>query len=414
MSPNDFLQITILIIFLSLSSFFSASETALMSLSKIRIRHMLEEKIKGAEVINKLVKTPNKLLGAILIGNNIVNIGASAIATSLAIKHFGDKGVTIATGLMTMLVLIFGEITPKSLAANNSEKVALKVAKYVYAITFLLNPIIKVFNYITNFIIYILVGRVDKTAPFITEEELKTMVDVSHEEGVLQVEEKQMIHNIFDFGDSQVLNIMTPRTDMSAISFESTYDEILAIFKSERYSRILVYEDTIDNIIGILHVKDLVLYENNIEIFHISKYIKEPYYTYEYKKITELFEDMRKNRVSMAIVLDEYGGTAGLVTIEDLVEEIVGEILDEYDEQENEIEVIKEDEFIVDGGTKIDLVNEMLGINIESEDFDSIGGFVIGEFGGFPNEGEVLEYNNIKFIVESIDKNRIKKLKILT
>jgi len=411
---NTVWQIIVLIILLVLSGIFSAAETGLMSLSKIRIRHMVDENIKGAELVKKLVENPNKLLSAILVGNNVANIAASAIATSIAIDFFGDTGVGIATGIMTLLVLIFGEITPKSMAAKNSEKVSLKVARFISVITKLLGPIITILMYITNLIIGIFGGKVDKDQPFITEEELRTMVDVSHEEGVLEGEEKEMIYNVFEFGDSQVKDIMVPRTDIVSIDIDSSYEEVINIFKEEHFSRIPVYQESIDNIVGTLYVKDLLLSENTGEDFSVKKYMREPYYTYEFKKITELFEEMRKKRVAMAVVLDEYGGTAGIVTMEDLVEEIVGDIGDEYDELENEIEVVKEDEYVVHGTTKIELVNDMIGTNIESEDFDSIGGFVIGQLGRFPIEGETVEYNNIKFIVEDVDRNRIKKMRILT
>lgn len=415
MDSDSTWQLIILVILLCSSAFFSASETALMSLSKIRIRHMVDEKVKGAQLVSKLVENPGKLLSAILIGNNVVNIGASALATSIAIDYFGEKGVGIATAMMTILVLIFGEITPKSIAARNSESISLKVSGIINIITTILNPITIIFNYLTNGIVRLLGGKVEMGKPYITEEELKTMVDVSHEEGVLEVEEKQMIYNVFEFGDSQVKDVMVPRTDMVAIEVSSTYEEIMDVFKREQFSRLPIYKETTDNIIGILHVKSLVFFDNSKEKFDINKYMIKPYFTYEYKPTTELFDEMRKNRVAMTVVLDEYGGTAGIVTMEDLVEEIVGDIEDEYDNEEHdEIQVIKEDEYIVDGSAKIELVNEMIGTNIESEDFDSIGGYVIGEIGGFPKKGETIECGNIKFIIEDIDKNRIKKLKILT
>lgn len=407
-------QVFALLILLSLSSFFSAAETALMSLSKIRLRHMVDEKVKGADTINKLVEDPSKLLGSILVGNNVVNIGASALATSLAISVWGNAGVGIATGIMTILVLIFGEITPKSFAAKDSEKTALKVAKPIYIITIVLSPIVSVLMFITNFIIKFLGGNPEKQNSFITEEELKTIVDVSHEEGVLEGDEKKMIYNVFEFGDSQAKDVMTPRTDMIAVDIHSTYDEIIALFKEEQFSRMPVYEDNTDNIVGILYIKDLFFFEGNEEKFDLQELIRPPFFTYEFKGISELFAEMRAKRTPMAIVLDEYGGTAGIVTTEDLVEEIVGDIEDEYDEEGEEIEVIKEDEYIVDGGTRIDLINEMLGTHIESEDFDSIGGFVIGVLGRLPEAGEAVEYTNIKFIVESTDKNRIEKLRVLT
>ncbi|MBU3114368.1 HlyC/CorC family transporter [Clostridium lacusfryxellense] len=413
MDPDAW-QIIALVILLGCSAFFSASETGLMTLSKIRLRHMVDSEVKGADRVNKLLKNPSKLLGGILVGNNIANIGASALATSLSIKYWGESGVGIATIAMTILVLIFGEITPKSLAAQNSEKISIKVARPLSLITFILNPIIVVLIYITNTFIRLLGGEIGKQKPFITEEELKTMVSVSHEEGVLEGEEKQMIYNVFEFGDSQAKDVMTPRTDMIVANANSTYEELIKIFREEQFSRLPIYEDTVDNIIGVLYIKDLIFYEDGKDKFSIEKHMRVPYFTYEYKSTVDLFADMRLNRVPIAILLDEYGGTSGIVTIEDLVEEIVGDIDDEYDDDTDKIEVIKEDEFIVDGDTKISMVNEMIGLNIESDDFDSIGGFVTGIHGRLPKTGETINYNDTKFIIQNTSKNRIIKLKIIT
>ncbi|MBU3158407.1 hemolysin family protein [Clostridium frigoris] len=414
MVPDGTFQIICLVILLLCSAFFSASETALMTLSKIRLRNMVESKIKGANIINKLLENPSKLLGGILVGNNIANIGASALATSLAITYFKDSGVAIATITMTILVLIFAEITPKSLAAQNSEKIALKIANPLSVITFILNPLVTVLIYITDSIIKVLGGEVNKRRPFITEEELKTMVSVSHEEGVLEGEEKQMIYNVFDFRDSQAKDVMTPRTDMIVANSNSTYAELINIFRQEQFSRLPIYEDTVDNIIGVLYIKDLIFFENGKDEFKIEKHMRSPYFTYEFKSTADLFADMRLKRVPISIILDEYGGTAGIVTFEDLVEEIVGDIDDEYDDDIDQIQVIKEDEFIVAGDTKISMVNEMIGLNIESDDFDSIGGFVTGLLGRLPKTGETINYNDTKFIVQDINKNRIIKLKVIT
>lgn len=403
-----------LIILIGLSAFFSSSETALISLSKIRLRTMVEEGVKNADIVSNLIDKPNKLLGAILIGNNVVNIGASALATSIAIEYFGSKGVAISTIVMTLLLLIFGEVTPKSLAAQNSESASLKVAKPIYFITIILKPFVTVLTIITNGIIRLLGGNVSEKQPLITEEELKSIVNVSHEEGVLEGDERQMIYNVFEFGDSQAKDVMTPRTNMAAVSIESSYCDLVEFLKEENFSRIPVYEEDIDDIVGIMHIKDLIFYMDNKENFSLRDIIRPAYFTYEFKPTVELFDDMRLNRFPIAIILDEYGGTAGMVTTEDLVEEIVGEIKDEYDEEHEDIEVIKEDEYLVDGSTKIDLLNEMIGTNIESEDFDSVGGFVIGILGRFPEEDEIIEYVNIKFIVEKIEKNRIEKLRVLT
>ena len=415
MEPSDLWQSILLIVLLMMSAFFSASETALMSLSKIRLRHMLEENVKGAERVSRLLKSPSHMLGAILVGNNIVNIASSALATSIAITLFGPvKGIGISTGVMTLLVLIFGEITPKSIASERSEQIALKVAAPISILMVLLTPVLTAIMFVTGLLIKMMGGSPDKDRPFITEEELKTMVTVSHEEGVLEVDEKKMIYNVFEFGDSQVGDVMTPRTDMVMVEKSTEFKEIVDIFKSERFSRIPVYDETPDNIIGLLNVKDLIFYEPLHNAFKIEDFIREPYFTYEFKMTSELFAEMRSKRAAIAIVLDEYGGTAGMVTLEDLVEEIVGDIQDEYDDHEVSIEVIQENEYVVDGSTKIDIVNEMIGLHIETEDFDSIGGFIIGEFGRLPEVGERIEHGGVEFVVESVEKNRIEKLRILT
>ena len=343
-------QIAILIVLLIMSGFFSMSETALMSLSKIRIRHMVEEGVKGAKLVEKLTEDPNRLLGAILIGNNVVNIGASALATTIATKIFGSAGAGIATGVMTILVLIFGEITPKSIAKQKSEKVALRVSKIINIIVKILKPFIGIFTAISSIFIRMFGGDPKASEPFITEEELRTMVGVSEEEGVLEDVEKEMIFNVFDFADAHVKDVMVQRVDI----------------------------------------------------------------IFEFKKIKELFSEMKKTRNHISVVLDEYGGTVGIVTIEDLIEEVFGDIEDEYDDYEKEIEVIKEDEYVVDGSARLDDISELIGVNMESEEFDSVGGLVIGELGRFPEQNEEVQLNNIRFVVEEIDKNRIKKVRIYT
>ena len=391
------------------------SETGLMALSKIRIRHMVDEGVKGAKLVEKLSEDPSKLLGAILIGNNIVNIGASALATSIAVKAIGESGVGLVTIIMTILVLIFGEITPKSIAKQKSEEVALKVSKPINLVVKLFKPFIYVFTAISGVFIKILGGDPKATEPFITEEELKTMVGVSEEEGVLENVEKEMIFNVFGFADAQVKDVMVQRVDVVAVDINATYDEVINIIKVEQFSRIPVYNQNIDDVIGILNVKDLIIASQNEENFKVSDYMRDPYYTFEFKKVTELFKEMKKSRNHMAVVLDEYGGNVGIVTIEDLIEEVVGEIEDEYDdEQDSDIIVIKEDEYIVDGSARLDHIGDLIGVSMESEEFDSIGGLIIGELGRFPEQNEEVKVNSIRFVVEEIDKNRIKKVRIFT
>ena len=413
-STSSLIQIIALVILLIGSGFFSASETALMSLSRIKIRHLEEDGVRGAKLVGSLLEDSNRLLTSILIGNNIVNIAATSISTSLFITLWGAQGVAAATALMTVLVLIFGEITPKTISANTPEKVSLIVAKPIKIFMIILKPVVGIFNIITKIIFKILGVDDHGVRPFITEEELKTMVNVSHEEGLLEIEEREIINNVFEFGDMQAKEAMVQRLDIVAIDVEDSYEEIIELFKTEKLSRMPVYEETIDDIIGILNIKDVIfLSDEEIENFDIKKYIREPFFTYEFKKITQLLEEMKKDKSQMAVVVDEYGGTAGLITIEDLVEVIVGDIEDEYDEEEEDIQVISPKEFLVEGSTKISDVNEILNINLESEEFDSIGGYIIGYIKHIPEENEVIEVGKVKFNIESVDKNRIKKIRII-
>ena len=413
MDPNYTWQIISLVILIVLSSFFSMSETALMSLSRIRLRHMVEAEVPGAELVEKLTRNPNRLLGTILIGNNVVNIGAAAMATVLATNIFGDGGVGIATGIITVLVLIFGEITPKSIAKQKSEAVALRVARPIEFIVIIFKPLVYIFTAISSLVIRILGGDPNEAKSFITHEELKTMVGVSEEEGVLENDEKEMIFNVFEFADLQVKDVMVQRVDIVSVDKEASYDEVIDVIKNEQFSRIPIYNQTIDNIIGVLNIKDLATIENLREDFNISKYIRDPFYTFEFKKIIELFKEMKKTRNHIAVVLDEYGGTVGLVTIEDLVEEIVGEIEDEYDEEKNPVEFIKENEYVVEGSLRLHDISDLIGINIDSEEFDSVGGLMIEDLGRMPEEQEEVIVNNIKFIAEEIEKNRIKKVRMI-
>ncbi|WP_422287112.1 HlyC/CorC family transporter [Methanothrix sp.] len=410
------LSTTALLVFfgflLCMSAFFSASETALMSLSKIRLIHMVEEKVKGAGTINELRGDPGRLLGTLLLGNNLVNIGASSIATVLAIKYFGNNGVGIATGITTMLVLIFGEITPKSLAAQKSERIALIVAKPISLLEYFLSPIVTIFTHVASIFLRLFGCRSDAKLPSITEEELKSMVNLGEEEGVIEDHEKTMICNVFDFTDQLVKDVMVPRMDIIAININATYNDVIKIIRAEQFSRYPVYSNRIDNIVGILNVKDLVYLESK-EDFDMKKFVKKPYYTFEFMNTAELFNEMKKRRTHMAIVLDEYGGTAGILTMEDLVEEIVGEISDEYDILTKEIETVREGEYIVDGSTRIEELNELIGTNIESEHYESIGGFMIQQLSRLPKQGESIDYMDARFIIENMEKNRIKKIRVL-
>lgn len=387
-----------------------------MAISKLDVRHMIEQNLKGAKKLEVLLKDPNKLLGSILVGNNLVNIMASSLATMIAIRLSGGSssglGVGISTGIMTLLILIFGEITPKSLSTQNAQKISLFVAPLISIIVTLFSPIVTVLMYITNGLIKLFSGNPNTSKPFITADELKTIVTVSHEEGVLETEEKQMIYNVFDFSHSCAKDIMIPRTNMIAIDVELSYREILELYKKEQFSRMPVYQESNDHIIGILHIKDLILNDVDPNQFKVKDYLREAYFIHEFKASDELFKEMRAEKIGIAIVLDEYGGTAGIVSMEDLIEEIVGDIDDEYDQSEENVIKISENEYLVDATYRIPDINVALNLHITSDDFDSIGGFVIGLFDRFPDKGEEIKFENLTFKIEETLNNRISHLKI--
>ena len=332
-SSDVVIQGIIILILLILSGFFSSTETALTTVNRIRMRTLEESGSKAAMYVNKVIEDQGKMLSAILIGNNIVNLYASSMVTTLVTDLWGSKVVGLATGVLTLLILIFGEITPKTMATLSADSIALKNARIIYWLMIVLTPVIFVINKMSYGVLRLMKMDPNKKQESITEDELRTIVEVSHEEGVIETEEKKMITNVFDFGDSLAKDIMVPRINMSFTDVEATYEELIEIFREDRFTRIPVYEETTDNVIGIINMKDLLLLtEEDKAHFTIRNYLRQPLYTYEFKKVAELMVEMRKTSNNIVIVLDEYGATAGLITLEDMLEEIVGEIRDEYDE----------------------------------------------------------------------------------
>ena len=408
MDSSDALQIGVLLLLLLLSAFFSSAETALTTVNKIRIMSLAEQGNKRAGTVLKIREDSGKMLSAILIGNNIVNLSASSLATTLSMEFFGSAAVGIATGVLTLLVLIFGEISPKTLATLHAEKLALAYSGIILFLMKVLTPVIFIINQLAMLFLKLL--RVDPNAQdnTMTEHELRTIVDVSHEDGVIESDERQMIYNVFDFGDSTAKDIMIPRVDMVCVDINSSYDEIIQVFQKERFTRIPVYEGSNDNVIGVINVKDLLLCHSSGD-FQIRNLMREPYFTYEYKKTSELMVEMRQDSINFTIVLDEYGATVGMITLEDLLEEIVGEIRDEYDNDEEElIKKIGDFEYQVPGSTKLDDLNDALNLTLESEDYDSIGGYIIEHLDHLPKEGEfVVTTEGIRLTVDKVTKKRI-------
>lgn len=407
------IQITALIILLALSAFFSSSETALTTVSRIKIRTMANEGDARAKMVQKVTANTQKMLSAILIGNNVVNISASSLATVLFMNLFGSSGAGIATGIMTLLVLIFGEITPKNMASHQALRMSLKVAGIIYALTVVLTPVIFVVNHICGFIIRLAGGDKDDKKSQMTEAEFRTIVDVGNESGAIENEEKDYINNLFDFSDTEVRELMIPRIDATMINVNWSYAKVRSVFLEEMYTRIPVYDTDTDHVVGILNMKDL-LKQKEGEQFSLRSYLREPFFTYEFKNADELFNQMRKKRIHMAIVLDEYGSVSGIVTLEDLLEELVGDIQDEYDErEEKELTETAPGEYTALGSMNLDDLSEAIGLQLESEDYDTIGGYLLGLFDHLPRKGErYVSKEGVIFTVSEVKHRRIEKVNI--
>ena len=413
MDSGDSFQFIILIILLMLSAFFSSSETALTTVNKIRLRSLADEGNKRAALVLDVTENhTSKMLSAILIGNNIVNISASSLSATLAYA-FGGYMVSIATAVLTVAILVFGEITPKNYATINAGKISLRYIKVIWIFMTVMTPVIFIINLFSRGIMFLL--RVDPNAgsKTITEDELRTIVDVSHEDGVIETGEKELIYNVFDLNDANAKDIMVPRVHVTFANVDYTYEELIEIFREDKFTRLPVYEENPDNIVGIINMKDLLLYDRN-QPFSVREIMREPYFTYEYKSISELLVEMRSATFNIAIVLDEYGEMAGIVTLEDILEEIVGEIHDEYDAPEDEpLQKLGEREYIIEGSMSLDDVNDRIGTKLKSDDYDSLGGLIIDRLDRIPEEGdEVCTDDGIRLVVEKLEKNRVETVHV--
>ncbi len=412
MDSSDVTQIIILIVLLMLSAFFSSAETALTTVNKIRIRSLAEEGKKSAKTVLNITDDSGKMLSAILIGNNIVNLSAASLTTSLA-YNFGSSMVAIASGALTLMILLFGEITPKTMATIHAEKMALLYAPVIHLFMKVMTPVIFVINGLSMAVLFLLRVDPNDRNRTMTETELRTIVNVSHEDGVIESEEKEMIYNVFDLGDAKAKDVMVPRVHVTFADVDCSYKELIDLFREDKFTRLPVFEETTDNVIGTINMKDLLLFDGTKE-FHIRDIMREAYFTYEYKSISELLVEMRQASFNIAIVLDEYGETAGLITLEDILEEIVGEIHDEYDENEEDfIKEIGEREYIVEGSVNLDDFNDRLYLSLESEDYDSLGGFIIEHLDRLPEVGDsITTEDDIRLVVETLDKNRIESVHV--
>lgn len=413
--PLSFLIIIICIIFIAV---LSSSEVAFISMNRLRLRHLIEKGNEKAKIAQKIRDEHDRLFSAVILSGNLFTVLATSVGTALAIHLLGeDIGVVVATVFMTILTVIFGELAPKTFAVTNAEKISLAMAKPIEMYIRIISPLVSIFNNISNSLIRIIGGEVQPSPQLLTEEEMKSMIKIGEEEGTIEKEEKEMLHNVFEFGDKKVTEAMVPRTELVVISEDAVVADVLSLVSEEGYSRYPVIKETVDNITGILYVKDIIrnmAKETISPNVPIKDFVRDAYYIPESKMVTALLDDMQKNKFQIAIVADEHGGTAGLITLEDIMEEIVGSLQDEFEaiESEKEVEILDESTFVVAGSTGIDEINELVGVDLSDENYHTIGGFVFGLFGHLPKAGERLRYHALRFLILEMDGKKIDRLKI--
>lgn len=410
-SSNYTIQVIFIVIGILASAFFSSSETAITSTSKIKIRQLVNKGKKNARILQKLVDDKNNLITTILVGNNIVNILTTTIATLFFTDLLGASGAFVSTVVMTLSVLIFGEITPKTLASVKNEKISLKVSRPIYILSILLRPLVFILSFITGKIIALFVGENKEDEAF-TEDDIKTLVGVSNEQGAINKSEKEFINRVFEFDDLYVEDIMTPRTSVEAINVEITAEELVEFLNNTNHSRFPVYKDTIDNILGIVHIKDITMMLVNEKKIDFEKLARKTYVAFEYQYVINLFKEMTEKKLSMAIVVDEYGGMSGVVTIEDIVEELVGDIVDEYDKEGSIIKIADTNSYFVDSSMDIEEINEKLALNLVPIKNYSIGGLAIDCLNRLAKTGDSVTTQGIKIDILQVERFKITKLKL--
>jgi putative hemolysin len=412
MSGTETIYVVLLFICLLLSAFFSSSETAFISLQRIKLEHLVETKVSGAHRVAKMIERPEKLLSTILLGNNLVNTAAAALATALAVSIWKEWGILIATIGISIILLVFAETTPKTIATQHAEKLTLAYSRPIQALSWLLTPFVFVLSWVASAFTKMLGGS---PAPksLATDEEIRTMISVGHREGTVEEAEAKMLHRVFDFGDRPVYEVMVPRPEVTCIEQGSRLADFLALYAASPLSRFPVYQENMDNVVGILSVKDVLMAQakatiNNDSI--IDDLIRPAYFTPETKRISELFTEMRDKNYRMAVVVDEYGGTAGIVSLSRLVEEIVGPVGDELAAVEKEYEVINEYTFQIDGSMRIEEVNEEMGLELPEGDYETVAGFVLNLVGHIPRTGEQLRYKGLKLVITKMRGMKIEEI----
>lgn len=415
---SDIFSLFLIIVCIVFVAILSSSEVAFISMNRIRLRHLLEKGDSRAAIAQKIRNEHDRLFSAVILSGNLFTVLATSVGTALTISLMGeDIGIIVATIAMTVLTVVFGELAPKTFAVTHAEKMSLTMARPIEIYMKIISPFVSVFNKMSNFIIRVLGGEVVPSPQLMTEEEMMAMIKIGEEEGAIEKEEKELLHKVFAFGDKKVTEAMVPRTELVVISENAVVSDALSLVSEKGYSRYPVIRETVDTITGILYVKDIVRKMATEEIpasTPVKDFIRDAYYIPQNKMVTTLLDEMQKNKFQIAIVVDEHGGTAGVITLEDIMEEIVGGLQDEFEaiEAETEVEVVDERTFVVTGSAGLDEINELVSTELKSEEFHTVGGFLFGLFGHLPKVGEQLRYHDLRFLILEMDGRKIDKIKI--
>lgn len=411
MSPDQLLHLLGLGVLLFLSAFFSGSETALLSLDRLRVKYLVQKKRRGAERLEALLNQPDRLLGAILVGNNLVNIAASVFATTLLVQLYGERGELLTILLLTPLLLIFSEISPKSYAAQYPEKVSFLVLRPILLLMWLFSPVVWLVTGMARLLTRLFRGEVER--PIISEDEIRSIISVGEEAGVVAKEKRRMLHGVFELAQIQVRDVMIPRTEVVGLEVGASYEQVLRLAQAAHHSRFPVYEGSLDNVVGIIHSKDILNFVDQPEGFSLRELARPPYFVPESKRIETLLQSFRKKKVHLAVVVDEYGGVEGIVTLEDIFEEIVGEIQDEYDVEEELIRELSPGRLLIDGSISLRVINKRFRLALAEEYSNTLAGFLLRALGQIPHEGDECEADGVQFIVRKVVNHRIEEIEML-
>lgn len=412
MSDEVLWRLLVLLVLLVLSGFFSGSETALLSLDKLRVRYLQQKERRGADKLAELLDNPDRLLSGILVGNNLVNISASVIATGLFVHYFGQQGELLTVLILTPILLIFSEVCPKTYAAQYPERMSFLVLNPIRLVVWLLTPVVYVVSTLSRILTSFFRGK-EVEGLSVSEDEIRAIIEVGEETGVVAAEQRRMLHSIFDLSETRVRDVMIPRTEVVGLEVTASFQEVLDTVQHARHSRFPVYSDSLDSIVGVVHSKDVLDFIGRTEHFLLSDICRKPYFVPESKRVAVLLQSFRKRREHMAIVVDEYGGVEGIVTLEDVVEEIVGEIHDEYDIEEVDFRQLAPGHFLVDGAVSVRTVNRRFKLELPEDHVTTLAGYMLRVMGRIPAEGEFFEKEGILFRVKRMDDRRIEEVEMI-